>query len=368
MQWLRSLLGLHDHADLFSPVPPHPAQDALAAIDDLTRAMRNHHGAVDICSALGNLYRMRGELDRAIQMRSSLLSRADLCREDQARVLFELGRDYSRAGILDRAQEALRQCRDMGGDNPALDLELALLYAKGGDFLSASRQYMKMGHRLQAAHYLVRAATAGSATTGTGVTDLGLLAEAREIHPSSPEAWLEGIMFQISREAWDDVLSLLDQGLGAVGPDLGFVLLDPLLDFEDAGGPVQAILPASYLDGLLAVVDRHPPALAPLHYAGCLLRAHGRVEEAKTRQEKALLMSPAFWPARLELLTMSLSEQRMTPVFELQLQFLLRRAREAKRFVCGRCGLKRSRIFFCCPKCMSWHSITIRQLLSDEGS
>jgi len=45
MQWLRSLLGMRDdHADLFSPVPPNPAQDALAAIDDLSRAMRNHQG------------------------------------------------------------------------------------------------------------------------------------------------------------------------------------------------------------------------------------------------------------------------------------------------------------------------------------
>jgi tetratricopeptide (TPR) repeat protein len=364
MQWLKSLLGLRDdHADLFSPVPPNPAQDALAAIDDLSRAMRNHQGAVEICSALGNLYRMRGELDRAIQMRSSLLQRVDLSREDQGRILFELGRDYSRAGILDRAEQALRQSRDMGGDTPALELEMALLHAKGGDFLAASRQYKKMGHNLQAAHYLVRAATSKS-----GSADPGLLAEAKELYPASPEAWLEGIMFQISREAWDDVLSLLDQGLGAVGAHLGFVLLDPLLDFEDSGVPVKAILPASKLDGLLTVIENHPPDLASLHYAGCLLRAHGRIEEATTWQEKALLMSPAFWPARLELLTMSLPQQQMTPVFELQLEFLLRRAREAKRFVCGRCGLKRGQIFFCCPKCMSWHSITIRQLLSDEAS
>lgn len=364
MQWLRSLLGLRDdHTDLFSPVPPNPALDALAAIDDLSRAMRNHHGAIEICSALGNLYRMRGELDRAIQMRSSLLQRADLGREDQSRIYFELGRDYSRAGILDRAQEALHKCRDIGGDNPALELELALLHAKGGDFLAASRQYRKMGLDLQAAHYLVRAAT-----TGTEAADQGLLAEAREIYPASPEAWLEGIMFQISRESWDDVIALLDQGLESVGTHLGFVLLDPLLDYEDSGVPVKAILPAAHLDALLAVIDRHPPELAPLHYAGCLLRAHGRVEEAKTWQEKTLLMSPAFWPARLELLTMSLPEQQMTPVFEFQLEFLLRRAREAKRFVCARCGLKRGQIFFCCPKCMSWHSITIRQLLSDEAS
>lgn len=363
MQWLKSLLGLRDdHADLFLPVPPNPAQDALAAIDDLSRAMKNHHGAVETCSALGNLYRMRGELDRAIQMRSSLLARTDLEREDQARVWFELGRDYSRAGIIDRAHEALRRCLDIGGAHPALELELALLHAKGGDFMAASRQYLKMGHAPQAAHYLVRAATTREPA------DPALIAEALQVYPASPEAWLEGIMHRIRRGAWNEVVEQLDQGLGAVGPHLGFVLLDPLLDFDDPAGPARPILPAQALDALLAVIDRHPPELSSLFCAGSLLRAHGRVEEAKTWQEKALLLNPAFWPSRLELLTMSLPEQAMTPVFTLQLDFLLRRAREAKRFVCGRCGLKRGQIFFCCPKCLSWHSITLRQLLSDEAS
>ena len=363
MQWLKSLLGLRDdHADLFSPVPPNPAQDALAAIDALSRAIQNHHGAVEVCTALGNLYRMRGELDRAIQMRSSLQARDDLSREDQTRIWFELGRDYSRAGMLDRAGEALRRCREIGGDHPALALETALLHAKGGDFMEASRQYMQMGHAPQAAHYLVRAATAGRDV------DMGLIAEALEIYQASPEAWLEGIMHRIRREAWDEVIEHLDHGLGAVGSHLGFVLLDPLLDFVEPTEPVQAILPAAHLDALLEVIERHPPDLSSLFCAGCLLRAHGRVDQAKTWQEKALLLNPAFWPSRLELLTMSLPEQRMTQVFELQLDFLLRRAREAKRFVCGRCGLKRGQIFFCCPKCMSWHSITIRQLLTDEAS
>jgi hypothetical protein len=197
---------------------------------------------------------------------------------------------------------------------------------------------------------------------------MGLIAEAREIYPASPEAWLEGIMHHIRRGAWDEVIDQLDQGLGVVGPNLGFVLLDPLLDFENPAEPACAILPAAHLDTLLNVIDRHPPDLSSLFSAGSLLRAHGRVDEAKTWQEKALLLNPAFWPSRLELLTMSLPEQNMTPVFELQLDFLLRRAREAKRFVCRRCGLKRGQIFFCCPKCMSWHSITIRQLLTDEAS
>lgn len=362
MQWLKSLLGLREaQTDLFAPVPPNSTQDALAAIDDLSRAMKNHHGAVEICSALGNLYRLRGELDRAIQTRSSLLTRSDLSREDQARIYFELGRDYARAGILDRAHEAFRISGNFGIRHHSLDQELALLHAKGGDFLEASRQYKKMGYALQAAHYLVRAATNGKETT-----DLGLLAEAKEMYPASPEAWLESVMLQVRIKDWDQVLHQLEAGLNAITPTLGFLLTNPILDYEDSGKPVRAILPESHLQSFLDIITGQPPSLGMLHAAGCMLRAHSHIEAAKTWQEKALLLSPAFWPARLELLTMSLPEQRMTPVFELQLDFLLCRAREVKRFVCGRCGLKRGDIFFCCPKCLSWHSIAIRQRLSDE--
>jgi tetratricopeptide (TPR) repeat protein len=361
MQWLKSLLGMtgqHDH--LFAPVPPSPAQDALAAIDHLSRAMKQHHGAIEICSALGNLYRLRGELDRAIQMRSSLLKREDLTREDETRILFELGRDYSRAGILDRAKEALEQCREKGGGSPELDLELAWLLSKSGEYLQASRQYKKMELMPQAAHYLVRAATGRD-----GRTDQGLLSEARELYPASPEAWLESVVLCIGQDRWPEVVTMLDQGLTAVGSRLGFVLLDPFFERDESGVPSGAIVPAEYLDEILVIIRRQPQSLTLTHYAGCLLRAHGRIEEATTWQEKSLLLNPGFWPARLELLTMALPDQTLTPVFELQLDFLLRRARQVKRFVCGQCGLKRSQIFFCCPRCLSWHSITFRQLLTD---
>lgn len=365
MHWLKALLGMggDDRPDLFAPVPPNPAQDMLGAIDDLTRGLKNYQGAVEICSALGNLYRLRGELDQAIQIRSSLLTRTDLKRDDQARIYFELGRDYSRAGMLDRAQEAFRKCRDCGGALlPTLEQELALLYAKSADFLQASRQYKKMGHHPQAAHYLVRAAMTQRPP------DTGLLAEAREIYPSSPEAWREILTLHLDQNNHDAAVQTLDQGLAVIPVELGFLLLDLFLHFDDAGSPARAALPEEYLPALLEIMGRQPQNLALLHLTGCLLRAHGQDTQAKTWQEKALLLSPTFWPARLELLTMILPQQELTPVFSLQLDFLLRLAREIKRFVCRRCGLKRGHVFFCCPKCLSWHSISFRQNLSDDDA
>lgn len=361
MQWLKSLLGLRDDADhLFAPVPPNPVQDTLAAIEDLSRAMKNNQGAVEIGSALGNIHRLRGELDHAIRIRAALLHRADLLPEDRARIYFELGRDYSRAGILDRARHAFDRYREAGGDTRTLTLELALLSVKSGDFLAASRHYHDLGLAPQAAHYLVRAAGEKD-----GGPDQGLILEARELYPASPEAWLESVGLSIRRNDWDAVLRTLEEGLPAIGTHLAFLLLDPLFDHDQDATTSRSVLPANRLDEALAIIGRQPQNLSLIHYAGCLLRAHDRMAEATTWQEKALLLNPAFWPARIELLTMALPEQRLTPVFELQLEFLLRRARQVKRFVCGQCGLKRAQIFFCCPKCLSWHSITFRQLLTE---
>src|SRR5437764_682425 len=55
--------------------------------------------------ALGSLFRRRGEYDRAIRMHQNLLERADLGSEQKASALAELGEDYLKAGILDRAEE-----------------------------------------------------------------------------------------------------------------------------------------------------------------------------------------------------------------------------------------------------------------------
>ena len=54
--------------------------------------------------ALGNLFRRRGELERAIRLHQDLSVRAMLTTEQRAVALLELGDDFVRAGLLDRAE------------------------------------------------------------------------------------------------------------------------------------------------------------------------------------------------------------------------------------------------------------------------
>jgi len=75
------------------------------AIEAFIEVVKVDPETVELHFALGSLFRRRGEHDRAIRMHQHLLERADLGPEQRSTALFELGQDYLKAGILDRAEE-----------------------------------------------------------------------------------------------------------------------------------------------------------------------------------------------------------------------------------------------------------------------
>ena len=76
------------------------------AIDAFIEIVKFDPETGDLHFALGNLFRRRGEIERAIRIHQNLLSRPDLPPELQAQARYELGMDYLKAGLLDRAQES----------------------------------------------------------------------------------------------------------------------------------------------------------------------------------------------------------------------------------------------------------------------
>jgi len=75
------------------------------AIEAFIEVVKVDPETVDLHFALGSLFRRRGEYDRAIRMHQNLLERADLAAEQKLQAQMELGQDYLKAGILDRAEE-----------------------------------------------------------------------------------------------------------------------------------------------------------------------------------------------------------------------------------------------------------------------
>ena len=67
----------------------------------------NEEQALELHLALGNLFRKRGEVDRAIHLHQNLLKNPNLHSETKYIATVELAHDYLRSGLLDRAENLL---------------------------------------------------------------------------------------------------------------------------------------------------------------------------------------------------------------------------------------------------------------------
>src|SRR5688572_8234605 len=93
------------------------------AIEELSQAARVDADALEIHLILGNVYRERGQVARAIQIHQALLQRPKLTKTEHAYVLLCLGLDFKRGGFVDRALEAFNEVLRLDPKN-----QYALLY------------------------------------------------------------------------------------------------------------------------------------------------------------------------------------------------------------------------------------------------
>lgn len=81
------------------------------AIDSFLEVAKVDSQTVELHFALGNLFRRRGETERAIRMHQNLIDRPDLNDEVRLHALSELGQDFLKAGLLDRAEDIFNKMR-----------------------------------------------------------------------------------------------------------------------------------------------------------------------------------------------------------------------------------------------------------------
>lgn len=348
-----------------------PVQDTRAAIEELSQVVKNDPEAVEIYLALGSLYRSQGEIERAIQIRNSLIVRPGLEREFKARAWFELGRDFRRAGFLDRAEKAFKEARTLGKDPTTIHNEIARLAAERGDYEKAAESYGQLELPLPQAHYLVRLA-ADRFAEGSNSKAHRALRHAIRAYPGAIEAWLEQVVQAYKAGNAGKIGDILRQALEHLQPELRFVLFEGLLHAADKAEKARqaafgeenewtnACDDNRLVKAVLPVIEKQEPDVLLLYYAAIFLLRIGQTEDCRAWLEKALILSPDFWLARLELFELSRSDQTLTPFYKEQLEFFIDRARTVRRFFCRRCGLKRDQLFFNCPRCRSWHSIAFR--------
>jgi lipopolysaccharide biosynthesis regulator YciM len=156
------------------------------AIDAFIEAVQNDPDTSELHFALGNLFRKRGEYERAVRVHEHLLSRGDLNQADRDRAQHALALDFLKAGLLDRAEGALRKLEGTAFEGQAR-LALLAIYERSRDWVQASEVARKLGAAgeghfgARVAHYLCEQATAMADADSEP-----LLRQAMELAPDAP--------------------------------------------------------------------------------------------------------------------------------------------------------------------------------------
>ena len=114
------------------------------AIEAFIEVVKVDPETIELHFALGSLFRRRGETERAIRMHRNLLERSDLGQEQRLHAMVELGQDYLKAGLLDRAEEVFVKLKD-STHRPAALKFLLEIYQQEKDWLKAIEIARELG-------------------------------------------------------------------------------------------------------------------------------------------------------------------------------------------------------------------------------
>ncbi len=107
------------------------------AIEVFLRIAEVDKNTVETHLALGNLFRRRGEVDRAIRFHQNLISRTGLSPKQRTQALLELGEDYMRAGLLDRAERLFSELIELEAHTPSALRHLIAIYQQERDWVKS---------------------------------------------------------------------------------------------------------------------------------------------------------------------------------------------------------------------------------------
>ncbi len=98
------------------------------AIEVFIKMLEVDSETVETHLALGNLFRRRGEVDRAIRIHQNLIARPTLSRDERSVAMLELGMDYMSSGLFDRAENLFREVVESGSHTTQAYMELLDIY------------------------------------------------------------------------------------------------------------------------------------------------------------------------------------------------------------------------------------------------
>ena len=114
------------------------------AIEVFLELAEVNQDTVETHMALGSLFRQRGEVDRAIRFHQNIIAKPGLESNQRTQALLELGEDYMRAGLLDRAEHLFSELIESDAQTPSALRSLLEIYQQEKDWENALEQARRL--------------------------------------------------------------------------------------------------------------------------------------------------------------------------------------------------------------------------------
>jgi lipopolysaccharide biosynthesis regulator YciM len=327
------------------------------AIDAFIEAVQNDPDTSELHFALGNLFRRRGEYDRAVRVHEHLLSRADLSSADRQRAQHGLALDFLKAGLLDRAEEALRKLEGTSYEGQARLARLAI-YERSREWPEAERVARLLessgeaNFDIRMAHYQCEQARE-AVQQGDAAKALQILTATVQATPEAarPRILLGQVLLsQDKAQQAFETLSVLFERADPAAP-LAAATLAKTAQAASLAKPAIQLLEKHYekqpcidvLEAITALEVSTPEGAAASHQ-----------RYLRHLDKQASLMAATRWLTQ---------ENSDAPPLPAPVQKALEQAiRPLARYRCAACGFEAKEHFWHCPGCQAWDSYPPRRI------
>ena len=333
------------------------------AIETLVKIAQLDPETIELHFSLGNLFRRRGETERAIRVHQHLANRDDLKPRDRDHAAYELGRDFLRAGLLDRAEASLNRVGEGKYAAPAKEslLEMYQVERDWQKAIIAAQELESLqgkSHQTEIAQFhceLGQEALRRQDLTGAEQS----IARALQAVPNHARALiLQGDYFMAmdrpaqAIETWGAIAKLHPAYMHLLADR--WMLAHTNLDKAEEGlDRLVELLKTQASGELLDIVHKHLTQLRGSHIAEAML-----VEVMQSSPSLSALSKLA--ETRLALAESNGSDDKIAEIKAI-LSLLKQRTTSLARYTCGNCGFRARRFYWQCPGCNHWEAYSPRR-------
>jgi len=327
------------------------------AIEEFTKSVQVNSDTIETYVALGNLYRSKGDIDRAIRIRQSIILRPNIDEQMKLRALFDLGLDYRKGGFLNRALKTFSQVAQKDVSNIETLKEMERIYEELKDWDNAFgiRQKIsrisKINYNNILAHYQVEMGKQKQ-QSGEISRAISLFNKAASTHKECIDAWLHLGDLYFERGEHKKAISIWKKGV-MHSPHLTFLVYRRI---EGAYSKMKNLKPVENF--LKECVQANSDAFTHLAFARFLYNVND-IEGALKEIKDALELTPSFWDARKFKGEILLSRNREQDILSDYGELIECLDIPCLRFQCEQCGFEPSELQWQCPQCKKWDTIKL---------